>query len=51
VRLLALILVFVPLVGLPALIVSLLAQLWRLLTWPVRALKWLLGKLKRTQEA
>ena len=41
VRLLAYFLVFLPIVGVPALIVSFVQQLWALVTLPVRAVRWL----------
>ena len=40
-RLVAFVLVFLPIVGIPALIVSLLLQLWALITLPARAVRWL----------
>jgi hypothetical protein len=44
-RLLAMLLLFLPLVGIPALIASTLSQLWRVLTAPFRFLRWLGRKL------
>lgn len=44
VRLLACVLLFLPLVGGPALIVSLLQQVWALVTLPVRAVRWLTAR-------
>jgi hypothetical protein len=40
-RMVAFLLVFVPLVGLPALTVSLFQQVWTLITLPVRAVRWI----------
>jgi hypothetical protein len=37
----AFLLVFVPLIGMPALAVSLLQQLWGLVMLPARAVRWL----------
>ncbi|MGQ0673728.1 MAG: hypothetical protein ACT4N2_12745 [Hyphomicrobium sp.] len=44
VRMTMFLLIFLPLVGLPALIAALLMQLWRILTAPLRWLRWLRGK-------
>jgi hypothetical protein len=43
-RFLAYILVFLPIVGVPAFVVSLLLQMWALITWPVRAARWLFAR-------
>ena len=42
-RLLALLLVFLPMAGPAAFVVSLLLNLWALITFPVRAVRWLFG--------
>ena len=47
-RLLLYLLVFTPLAGIPAFAWLCLLQLWNMLTWPVRALRWLKA---RTQAA
>lgn len=43
-RLLAYLALFLPIVGVPALIMSLLQQLWALVTFPVRAIRWLFAR-------
>ncbi len=43
-RLLAFLLIFLPIVGAPALIASLLLQLWALVTLPARAVRWLFAR-------
>ncbi len=48
VRLIVFVLLFLPLVGGPALLVSLLGQVLGLLLLPVRALQWLFGLFRRT---
>lgn len=45
VRTLAAILIFVPMVGIPALIATLLMQLWRLATSPIRVWRWIGSRL------
>lgn len=44
VRLLAYILLFLPIVGMPAFLVLLLLQAWAVLTFPVRAVRWLASR-------
>jgi hypothetical protein len=44
VRLLAFLLLFLPVVGIPALLVSLLQQAWAVVTLPVRAVRWLMAR-------
>ena len=43
-RLIAFLVIFLPIVGAPALIASLLLQLWALVTLPARAVRWLVGR-------
>jgi hypothetical protein len=43
-RMLAYLLLFLPIVGIPAFFVLLLQQLWALITWPVRAVRWLFAR-------
>jgi hypothetical protein len=43
-RFLAYLLVFLPIVGTPAFVMSLMLQLWALITWPIRAARWLVGR-------
>jgi hypothetical protein len=43
-RFLAYLLVFLPIVGVPAFVVSLLLQMWALITFPVRAVRWLFAR-------
>jgi hypothetical protein len=45
VRVLAMILIFVPLAAIPAVASAVLAQLWRVVTAPVRFLRWLAARL------
>jgi hypothetical protein len=44
VRLVAFMLIFLPIVGIPAVIVWLILQVWALVTLPVRAARWLFGR-------
>ena len=44
VRLLAFVLLFLPIVGIPALVVFLLLQAWALLTLPARAVRWITSR-------
>ena len=43
-RLMAFVLLFLPIVGGPALVVSAMQQLWALVTLPVRAARWLISR-------
>lgn len=43
-RLAAYLLLFLPIVGVPALVASVLLQLWTLLTLPIRAVRWLVAR-------
>jgi hypothetical protein len=45
-RFLAYLLVFLPIVGVPAFVVSLLLQMWALITFPVRAVRWLFAEAR-----
>lgn len=47
VRMLAGLLIFLPVVGIPALVASLLAQLWRLITSPIRLWRWIGHRFSR----
>jgi hypothetical protein len=51
VRLLAYFLLFLPIVGIPAFIVSLLQQLWALVTFPVRVVRWLSARARAEARA
>jgi hypothetical protein len=50
-RLLAYLLLFLPIVGIPALIVSFMQQLWGLAMLPVRAVRWLSGRARAEARA
>ena len=51
VRLLAYLLLFLPIVGIPALIVSFMQQLWALVMLPVRAVRWLSARARAEARA
>jgi hypothetical protein len=51
VRLLAYLLVFLPLAGVPALIASFVQQLWALAKLPVRAARWLSARARAEARA